>query len=72
MAILGWLFCAMLMGSVSMCAFLMMLNNLGEYNIGGVPNYLPKKLLTLAFVVFVGYLWYLWVISAPFSITFTI
>ena len=62
---LGFILLCLLMVKLSMFGFLLMINNLGQYNIGGVPNSLMKKIITLAVLVGIGYLWYLLIFDGP-------
>lgn len=66
--IIGWiaLFCIMIV--VSIGGFLAAFNNLGHYNIGGVPNSGLKQVLTWIGLAVVLFLWYSLFKIAPFSI----
>jgi hypothetical protein len=68
--ILGWLFCLAICLYLVVAGYLAAVNNLGQYNIGGVPNTFATKFWTLIFYVFVVYCWYLLFHYAPFSINF--
>jgi hypothetical protein len=69
MAVFGWL--CLLAGLVMLSAgyYLAALNNLGTYNIGGVPNTTAKKVATIFGAVFLVALWVLLIESAPFTVT---
>lgn len=67
--VLVWLALVVMLGSISLSYFLIMLNGLRKYSIGGVPNSLKKKVLILGFAICGCYLWYLLLKNSPFSIT---
>lgn len=69
MAIIGWLACVVFVGAMSIFAFLCLINNGGQYTIGGAVNSTKTKIGTFVFVGFVAYLWYLVATHAPFTIT---
>lgn len=62
---LGFILMCIVMVKLSLFGFLLIVNNLGQYNIGGVPNSLMKKIITLAVLVGIGYLWYLLIFYGP-------
>lgn len=66
--IIGWiaLFCGMIFLSIG--GFFAALNNLGQYNIGGVPNSGLKQTLTWIGLAVILFLWYSLFKIAPFSI----
>lgn len=43
---------------LSIVGFLVAFNNLGQYNIGGVPNKIGAKVLTWILLLAIGYGWY--------------
>lgn len=62
-SIFGWIVCLIICCYLVVVCFLMALNNLGKYNIGGGPN----KVFTLIFYCFVIFCWYLLFHFSPFS-----
>ena len=69
MAIFGWIVCCILLAFFSFAASVLALNNLGRFNIGGVPNSLGTKIGTLCFIAVLGTLWYFLVINVPFTVS---
>jgi hypothetical protein len=69
MAIIGWLTCVVIVVMLSIFAFLCLVNNGGQYTIGGAVNSASTKIGTFVFIGFVGYLWYLVDTHAPFTVT---
>ncbi len=66
-SMLGWIVLAIVLGKCSLGYCLVMLNGLGQYNIGGVPNSFKSKVLILIGLCVVLYLWYQLFLHAPFS-----
>ena len=66
--VLGWFIGLVICCYLTVVCWLMAVNNLGTYNIGGVPNSFSTKFFTLAFYCFVGFLWYSLFKYGPFSI----
>ena len=62
---LGFILLCILMVKLSLFGFLLAINNLGQYNMGGVPNYPMKKFVTIAALIGIGYLWYLLIFEGP-------
>lgn len=62
---LGFILLCLLMVKLSMFGFLLMINNLGQYNIGGAVNSPMKKFITIAVIIGIGYLWYLLIFEGP-------
>ena len=58
MTVVGYITIVILMCSVTVGVFLMALFNLGKYNIGGVPNSVTKKIITLIMIGGVITAWY--------------
>ena len=69
MAIIGWILCLAIMGFVSLAYGLAFFNNMGTYNIGGVPNSGAKRFVTLLFGGVLVVLWISLFKAAPFTIT---
>lgn len=69
MEIIGWLALAALLCSASSGWAALALNGLGKYNIGGVPNKLPTKLVLLVAGALLGYAWYALLSNSPFTVT---
>jgi hypothetical protein len=44
-------------------------NTLGRYNIGGVPNSLIQKLVTITFLLLLAGAWYLLMLHSPITIS---
>jgi len=68
MALIGFIVMVVLMFKATLFTGLCVFNNMGQYNIGGVPNSFKKKFFTLLLVCACAYLWYLLYQNAPFSI----
>lgn len=68
MAFVGFIVMAIVMFKATIFTGLCVLNNMGTYNIGGVPNSFKKKFFTLILVFVCAYLWYVLYQNAPFSI----
>ena len=67
--ILGWLATGIIPVYMSILGFFMCMNNLGTYNIGGVPNGTWGKIGTILYLFLVIGIWYLYFISAPFEVS---
>ena len=67
--ILGWIFCLVVCCYLTLVGWLAAVNNLGQYNIGGVPNTFTTKFFTLVYYAFVVGCWYALFHYAPFSIS---
>jgi len=68
MAILGWIVCVIVMCKVSLAAFFVAINCLGDYNIGGATNSSGTKLKTMLFIAVVAVAWYAVAVNAPFTL----
>lgn len=66
MEIIGFVILFIIMAKVSVAYLLVMANNLGQYNIGGVPNSKMVKFWTLVFMVVIVFVWYQLFKHAPF------
>jgi len=69
MAILGFIFCCLIMIWLSVVCFFALWNNTGKYNIGGVPNSLTTKVGSYVFLVIVVLLWWVLFKYSPFIVT---
>lgn len=58
MAIIGFLVSCLFLVKLSILSVLSLMNNLGKYNIGGSPNTITKKIVTIIFLLIVVFLWY--------------
>lgn len=67
MAILGWIVCVFVVGKLSLAAFFVAINCLGDYNIGGATNSSGTKLKAMLFIAAVAVAWYAVVVNAPFT-----
>ncbi len=65
MAVFGWWFMLAWLVMLSAGFYLVALNNLGTYNIGGVPNTMAKRVATIVGGAFVAVLWVLLIHTAP-------
>lgn len=61
MEIIGYILVGYLLGQATILGFLMMINNLGYYNIGGATNGFFKRVLTLLYLTGVGYAWFYYI-----------
>lgn len=68
MAIIGWLALAALLASVSLSWFMLAVNGLGKYNIGGVENSWKGRVFILSLAAAIVYGWVELVAAAPFAI----
>lgn len=68
MAILGFAFCSMFMLYISIVVLIVFMNGIGQYNIGGVPNSIAKKIGVTFLVSLVGFGWHELVAYAPFEV----
>lgn len=68
--IFGFLVMVIILIMISISAFIIGLNYLGQYGIGGIPNTWANKLFVLICWCIIIFAWYLTYINAPFSITF--
>ena len=62
---LGFILLCLLMVKLSLFGFLLIINNLGQYNIGGAVNSPIKKLVTIVVLMGIVYLWYLLIFEGP-------
>lgn len=69
MAILGWLFLIMCCAFITFIYVFMAMNNLGTFNIGGVPNSTTKKVVTIIVGLIIGYAWYCLFAASPFILS---
>lgn len=69
MAIFGWVVCLLILVCVSIATLFGAFNTLGMYNIGGVPNTVKDKLLTLMIIAIIVFLYVVLFQNAPFSMT---
>ena len=69
MAIIGFITCCLLLSWFSLAWLLAAFNTLGKYNIGGVPNTVKDRILTLVLLCIVIFFWCLLFDAAPFSVT---
>ncbi len=68
--IFGFLVIVMILIMISVSGFIIGLNYLGQYGIGGIPNTWANKLGVLITWCIIIFAWYLLYINAPFSIIF--
>lgn len=68
MAFIGFIVMVVLMFKATLFTGLCVVNNMGQYNLGGSPNSYKKKFFTLMLVFVCAYLWYVLYQNAPFSI----
>lgn len=68
-SILGFLVLCVILGYVSVAYFLLFLNGMGRYNIGGVPNSAMKKVALLIAGIVLCFLWVKLFQYSPFSIS---
>ncbi len=68
--IIGFIVLFIIMAKLSVAGFLCCVNNLGQYNIGGVPNSKTTKFWTIVFLIVIAVLWYQLFKHAPFHISF--
>ena len=71
LAIIGWLTMVIVLLNISAGVSVLLFNNMGRYNIGGVPNSVATKVLTFIAAMIVAALWIFLFKVAPFSISFT-
>ena len=71
LTLFGWGVLTFLVAKISIGAFLVALNNLGEYNIGGVPNSTSTKLKTWVLIALVIVGWYFVFTNIPFNVVLT-
>ena len=69
LAIFGWVIYIVFMLYLTAVLAVVSFNTLGPYNIGGVPNTVGDKLLTLVFNAAVLGGWYGVFLSAPFTLS---
>lgn len=69
LSIIGFIAVCWILGSISLGYYVIMLNCLGQYNIGGVPNSKGTKLLVLIGLCVLVFLWYQVYIHCPFTVS---
>ena len=68
MAVIGWLFCFLMLGGTSLAWGLSAVFGLSKYNIGGVPNSITTKATIILVGFVIGFSWYALLASAPFEV----
>ena len=68
--ILGFIAAIFVLVSLSFTWCALAVNNLGEYNIGGVPNSFGTKVFTFIAGTVLAFLWFLLFKNMPFEISF--
>lgn len=66
--LIGWLAMAAGLAVMSLVVVMMAFNNLGMYNIGGVPNSWKTKVITILGIILLGFVWGRLLSVAPFII----
>jgi hypothetical protein len=65
----GFFVLVIILGMITASAFIIGLNYLGDYGIGGIPNTWITRTTTIICWCIIIYLWYILGINAPFIIT---